>query len=82
LLVTINSSVNILIYCIFGNKFKTLFMQIFCGQKPHVTTVHRANIRSHSRLETMDELVVIGAEQGKQKEEPSWKFLAGFQVFC
>lgn len=39
LLVTINSSVNILIYCIFGNKFKTLFMQIFCGRKPHIQTV-------------------------------------------
>ncbi|TRY67168.1 hypothetical protein TCAL_05489 [Tigriopus californicus] len=36
LLVTINSSVNILIYCIFGNKFKTIFLQIFCGKKPHI----------------------------------------------
>eukprot|EP00095_Tigriopus_kingsejongensis_P010932 snap_masked-scaffold206_size259025-processed-gene-1.14 protein:Tk10932 transcript:snap_masked-scaffold206_size259025-processed-gene-1.14-mRNA-1 annotation:"fmrfamide receptor" len=36
LLVTINSSVNILIYCIFGNKFKTIFLQIFCGRKPHI----------------------------------------------
>ena len=42
LFVTINSSVNILIYCIFGNKFKTLFMQIFCGAKPQVQTVHRS----------------------------------------
>ncbi len=42
LLVTINSSVNILIYCIFGAKFKTLFMQIFCGAKPQVQTVHRS----------------------------------------
>ena len=36
---SINSSVNFLIYCIFGNKFKTIFMQIFCGQKPRVQTV-------------------------------------------
>ena len=29
-LVTINSSVNILIYCIFGKKFRTVFLKIFC----------------------------------------------------
>ena len=39
MLVTINSSVNILIYCTFGNRFKTVFLQIFCGRKPHVQTV-------------------------------------------
>ena len=33
-LVTINSSVNILIYCIFGKKFRTVFMQIFLGKQP------------------------------------------------
>ena len=33
-LVTINSSVNILIYCIFGKKFRTVFMQIFLGKEP------------------------------------------------
>jgi hypothetical protein len=26
--VTINSSINILIYCTFGNKFKTIFLQV------------------------------------------------------
>ncbi|KAL7641811.1 UNVERIFIED_CONTAM: hypothetical protein RMT77_007685 [Armadillidium vulgare] len=30
LLVTINSSVNFIIYCIFGQKFRRLFLQIFC----------------------------------------------------
>ena len=38
-LVTINSSINILIYCTFGNKFKTIFLQIFCGRKPHIQTM-------------------------------------------
>ena len=33
-LVTINSSVNILIYCTFGKKFRTVFMQIFFGKQP------------------------------------------------
>ena len=33
-LVTINSSVNILIYCIFGKKFRTVFLKIFCGKEP------------------------------------------------
>ena len=33
-LVTINSSVNILIYCTFGKKFRTVFMQIFFGRQP------------------------------------------------
>uniref|UniRef100_A0A6A7G2Q3 FMRFamide receptor-like n=1 Tax=Hirondellea gigas TaxID=1518452 RepID=A0A6A7G2Q3_9CRUS len=29
-LVTVNSSVNFIIYCIFGQKFRRLFLQIFC----------------------------------------------------
>ena len=33
LLVTLNSSVNIIIYCIFGEKFKRLFCHLFCGHK-------------------------------------------------
>ena len=33
LLVTLNSSVNFIIYCIFGEKFKRLFCQLFCGRK-------------------------------------------------
>ena len=33
-LVTINSSVNILIYCIFGKKFRTVFLKIFLGRDP------------------------------------------------
>ena len=42
LLVTINSSVNILIYCIFGAKFKSLFMQIFCRRKgPSINDVRK-----------------------------------------
>ena len=30
LLVTINSSVNFIIYCIFGDKFKRIFFRLFC----------------------------------------------------
>ncbi len=33
LLVTFNSSVNFIIYCIFGEKFKRLFCHLFCGRK-------------------------------------------------
>ena len=33
LLVTVNSSVNFFVYCTFGQKFRTVFMQMFCGQK-------------------------------------------------
>ncbi|XP_022256354.1 FMRFamide receptor-like [Limulus polyphemus] len=31
LLVTINSSVNFIIYCIYGQKFKTMFLRMFCA---------------------------------------------------
>ncbi|KAI4475211.1 hypothetical protein M0802_015239 [Mischocyttarus mexicanus] len=31
LLVTINSSINFIIYVIFGRKFKRIFMKLFCG---------------------------------------------------
>ncbi|XP_014284854.1 FMRFamide receptor [Halyomorpha halys] len=34
LLVTINSSVNFIIYVIFGEKFKRLFLKLFCSQVP------------------------------------------------
>ena len=33
-LVVVNSSVNILIYCIFGKKFRTVFLKIFLGKEP------------------------------------------------
>ena len=46
LLVTINSSVNILIYCIFGNKFKTVFMQIFCRRRAAPQMAHRSGFVS------------------------------------
>lgn len=37
LLVTINSSVNFIIYCIFGQKFRKLLLQMFCaGLLPRV----------------------------------------------
>lgn len=32
LLVTINSSVNFIIYCIFGQKFRKLFLKMFCSR--------------------------------------------------
>ena len=31
LLVTLNSSVNFIIYCIFGDKFKRIFLRLFCS---------------------------------------------------
>ncbi|KAK7087045.1 G-protein coupled receptor activity protein [Halocaridina rubra] len=38
LLVTVNSSVNFIIYCIFGQKFRKLFLKMFCSQiLPHCT---------------------------------------------
>jgi hypothetical protein len=32
LMVTLNSSVNFIIYCIYGEKFKRLFCAIFCNR--------------------------------------------------
>ena len=31
LLITVNSSVNFIIYCIFGEKFKRIFFKMFCS---------------------------------------------------
>lgn len=42
LLVTFNSSVNFVIYCIFGKKFKILFLKIFCGRQPEQSAFSRA----------------------------------------
>ncbi len=53
LLVTINSSVNFLVYCIFGNKFKQMFMQIFCGRKPRLQAVHRGLELRRSQMDTV-----------------------------
>ena len=39
LLVTVNSSVNFFVYCTFGQKFRTVFMQMFCGQKVHIISI-------------------------------------------
>lgn len=50
LLVTVNSSINIFIYCTFGNKFKTVFMQIFCGKKPETQTRRFRIIYGKSKL--------------------------------
>ena len=47
-LVIINSSGNILIYCTFGKKFRTVFMQIFFGkQPPCIITTSRSVAHSH-----------------------------------
>ena len=35
LLVTLNSSVNLVIYCIFGERFKRIFCQLFCRLRSH-----------------------------------------------
>ncbi len=50
---TINSSVNFLVYCIFGNKFKQMFMQIFCGRKPRLQAVHRGLELRRSQMDTV-----------------------------
>ena len=55
LLVTINSSVNILIYCIFGAKFKSLFMQIFCRRKAAPQRAHRSGLISNAAEVTCGE---------------------------
>ena len=39
LLVTVNSSVNFFVYCTFGQKFRTVFMQMFCGQKVQIISI-------------------------------------------
>ncbi|KAK9497380.1 hypothetical protein O3M35_004712 [Rhynocoris fuscipes] len=36
LLVTINSSVNFIIYVIYGEKFKRLFLKLFCSHSPRI----------------------------------------------
>ena len=63
-LVTCNSSVNILIYCTFGKKFRTVFMQIFFGKQPpcmlssrsvhgtQVQGVHNHHIHSTSEIKS------------------------------
>ena len=48
-LVIINSSVNILVYCTFGKKFRTVFMQIFFGKQPPCTIItSRSVAHSHA----------------------------------
>ncbi|XP_014661653.1 PREDICTED: FMRFamide receptor-like [Priapulus caudatus] len=42
LLVTFNSSINFIIYCIFGKKFKLLFLKIFCQRQPEALAFSRA----------------------------------------
>ena len=44
LLVTLNSSVNFVIYCIYGEKFKRLFCSLFCkhcGAKEDIQHIQR-----------------------------------------
>ena len=44
LLVTLNSSVNFIIYCIYGDKFKRLFCSLFCkpcGAKEDIQHIQR-----------------------------------------
>ena len=51
MLVTINSSVNILIYCTFGKKFRTVFMQIFFGKQPPYVLSSTSVLRTHRASE-------------------------------
>lgn len=52
LLVTINSSINFIIYVIFGRKFKTVFLKLFCGP-----TFFRPG-RDSPEFQTNDESIV------------------------
>ena len=54
LLVTINSSVNFVIYCIFGNKFKQTFLQLFCCCRRG---------RTQTRQTTMEMMATVRMEQ-------------------
>ena len=54
-LVIINSSGNILIYCTFGKKFRTVFMQIFFGKQPRTlsrTMAHHSHGNTSNTLTT------------------------------
>ena len=46
LLVTLNSSVNFIIYCIFGDKFKRIFLRLFCSQGSQMTNM---KLKSHCK---------------------------------
>ena len=50
LLVTINSSVNFIIYCIFGHKFKRIFLSLLCSLARGAARTNQAGlIRYHSQ---------------------------------
>ena len=52
LLVTINSSINFIIYVIFGRKFKRIFLKLFCSSRLFVPG------RDSPEFQTYDESVV------------------------
>ena len=55
-LVIINSSVNILVYCTFGKKFRTVFMQIFFGKQPPCTIITSRSV-AHSHATTTTQAI-------------------------
>lgn len=81
LLVTINSSVNIIIYCTFGKKFRTVFMQIFLGKQPvpciNMTTNHRLHQQQQHRGSSAQsaingtEIIPLNSFHTQQKTSPS-----------
>ena len=59
LLVTMNSSVNFIIYCIFGEKFKRLFCHLFCSrcgatEKDNFQLLHRYTTANDRRRRFAD----------------------------
>lgn len=80
LLVTINSSVNILIYCTFGKKFRTVFMQIFLGKQPvpcmNMTTTNHRGLNHHRGSNGQSaingtEIIPLNSFHHQQKSSPS-----------
>ena len=59
-LVIINSSVNILVYCTFGKKFRTVFMQIFFGKQPPCTIITSRSV-AHSHANTTTQAINLSS---------------------
>ncbi|XP_013773577.1 FMRFamide receptor-like [Limulus polyphemus] len=57
LLVTVNSSINFIIYCIYGQKFKTMFLRIFskCHIMEHFNEEESTNVALQMRINGIQE---------------------------
>ncbi len=67
LLVTLNSSVNFIIYCIFGDKFKRIFLRMFCSSVlkagGHIEFINRYQAGEQSQMGRMGAGGVSGGSQ-------------------